>query len=294
VSAAQNPGARLGAALGEAALDGCDKVTFVLSAGIASFGLWVEQLIAESTGKQGRGIVPIVDEPLGAPAVYGRDRLFVAVALAGEADPATESRLSAIAGAGHPVVRIALADRYDLGAEFFRWEFATAVACAILKINAFDQPNVAESKTNTSAVLERRAAPSPAASGPDLDRFLAAIKPGDYLALMAYLPPTPEYDRRLEAVRLKLRDRLAVATTLGYGPRFLHSTGQLHKGGPPVGHFLQITERAQHDIAIPGKPFTFGALESAQAEGDLRALRKRGRPTLRLRGLGLLTTASEA
>jgi hypothetical protein len=214
------------------------------------------------------------------------------MALAGEADPATASRLAALAGAGHPVVRIALADRYDLGAEFFRWEFATAVACAVLKINAFDQPNVAESKINTSAVLERRTAPSPAASGPDLERFFAAIKPGDYLALMAYLPPTPEYDRRLEAVRLKLRDRLAVATTLGYGPRFLHSTGQLHKGGPPVGHFIQITEQALPDLAIPDKPFTFGELEAAQAEGDLVALRKRGRPALRLEGLDRLATAS--
>ena len=288
VPAPDNPAARLGAVLGGAALDRRDKATFVLSAGIASLGLWVEQLIAESTGKEGKGIVPVADEALGAPAVYGRDRLFVSVALAGDEDPATESRLAALAEAGHPVVRLALADRYDLGGAFFQWEFATAVACAVLGINAFDQPNVAESKANTSAVLERRGAPSPSATRADLDRFFAAINPGDYLALMAYLPPSPAYDRRLEGVRLKLRDRLAVATTVGYGPRFLHSTGQLHKGGPPVGHFLQITERAPQDVAIPDKPFTFGELEAAQAEGDLLALRKRGRPALRLEGLDLL------
>ncbi len=294
VAAEANPAARLGAALGEAALAGRDKVTFVLSAGVASFGLWVEQLIAESTGKQGKGIVPVVDEPLGAPAAYGQDRLFVSVALAGDADPKTASRLAALEAAGHPVVRVALADRYDLGGAFFQWELATAVASALLGVNAFDQPNVAESKANTSAVLERRAASSPAASGADLDRFFAGVKPGDYLALMAYVPPTPAYDRRLERLRRRLRDRLTVATTVGYGPRFLHSTGQLHKGGPPIGHFLQITERAPQDIAIPGKPFTFGALEAAQAEGDLLALRRLGRPALRLRGLDLLAKALEA
>jgi transaldolase/glucose-6-phosphate isomerase len=288
VPTTENPAARLGAALGAAALDGRDKVTLVLSAGVASFGLWIEQLIAESSGKEGKGIVPVVDEPLGAPAVYGPDRLFVAVALAGDDDPATEARLAVLSDAGHPVVRIALGDRCDLGAEFFRWEFATAVACALLGINAFDQPNVAESKTNTSAVLERKGAPSPAATRADLDRFFTGVKPGDYLALMAYLPPSPEYDRRLERVRVALRDRLKVATTVGYGPRFLHSTGQLHKGGPPGGHFLQITERPTKDLAIPDKPFTFGELEAAQAEGDLLALRKRGRPALRLEGLDLL------
>jgi glucose-6-phosphate isomerase len=288
VPAPDNPGARLGAVLGAAALEGRDKVTLQLSAGVASLGLWIEQLIAESTGKEGKGIVPIVDEPLGAPTVYGRDRVFVAVGLADDAEPATESRLAALADAGHPVVRIALADRYDLGGAFFQWEFATAVACAVLGINAFDQPNVAESKANTNAVLKRRAAPSRAASRGELDGFFAAIKPGDYLALMAYLPPSPEYDRRLAAIRLRLRDRLKVATTVGYGPRFLHSTGQLHKGGPPAGHFVQITERAPQDIAIPDKPFTFGELEAAQAEGDLLALRKLGRPALRLEGLDLL------
>ena len=290
----ENPAARLGAALGGAALDGRDKATFVLSPEVASFGLWVEQLIAESTGKEGKGIVPVVDEALGAPAVYGRDRVFVSVSVAGDEDPASAGRLTALAAAGHPIVRITLADRYDLGGAFFQWEFATAVACHLLEINAFDQPNVAESKANTNAVLERKSAPSPAATKADLERFFAGIRPGDYLALMAYLPPTPDLDRRLAAIRVRLRDRLGVATTVGYGPRFLHSTGQLHKGGPPVGHFLQITERPSRDIAIPDKPFTFGDLEAAQAEGDLLALRRRGRPALRLEGWDLLATASEA
>ena len=193
--------------------------------------------------------------------------------------------------AGHPVVRLSLEDRYDLGQEFFRWEFATAVAGAIMGINAFDQPNVAESKQNTKDVLAGKqppAPPAPPATAPELERFLAAVRPGDYLALMAYLPPTPQNDRRLEAVRARLRDRLKVATTLGYGPRFLHSTGQLHKGGLPVGHFLQITERPDRDVAIPGMPYTFGQLEAAQAEGDLRALRGRGRPAVRIDGLALL------
>src|SRR5690242_13367306 len=287
VPAAQNPAAWLGALLGEAALAGRNKATFVLSPGIGRFGLWVEQLIAESTGKEGKGILPVAGEPLGPPDVYGRDRVFVELSLPGESDDAVQGRLRALNAAGHPVVRLTLEDRYDLGQEFFRWEFATAVAGAILRINAFDQPNVAESKQNTKEVLAGKKPPTPASSASELDRFFAAIKPGDYLALMAYLPPTPENDRRLAVARAKLRDRLKVATTLGYGPRFLHSTGQLHKGGPPVGHFLQIIERVEQDVPIPGMPYTFGQLESAQAEGDLLALRGRGRPAVRIEGLGL-------
>jgi transaldolase / glucose-6-phosphate isomerase len=284
----ENPAAWLGASLGEAALAGRNKATFVLSPGIASFGLWVEQLIAESTGKEGKGILPVADEPLGAPAVYGPDRVFVSMRLAGEDDPAVTAALAALEHAGHPVVTLRLDDRYDLGQEFFRWEFATAVAGAVLRINPFDQPNVAESKANTKAVLAKGTRPSPGASAAELERFLTGIRPGDYLAIMAYLPPTPENDRRLAAARVRLRDRLKVATTLGYGPRFLHSTGQLHKGGPPVGHFLQITQPAQDELPIPGEPFGFATLEAAQAEGDLQALRARGRPAIRIDDLGLL------
>jgi transaldolase / glucose-6-phosphate isomerase len=284
----ENPAAWLGAILGEGALAGRDKATFVLSPAIASFGLWAEQLIAESTGKEGKGILPVADEPLGVPDVYGGDRVFVSMTLAGEAETGIESRLTALERAGHPVVHLRLDDRYDLGQEFFRWEFATAVAGAVLGINPFDQPNVAESKVNTKTVLAQRSPPSPAATAAELQEFLGGIKPGDYLAIMAYLPPTPENDRRLAAIRLRLRDQLKVATTFGYGPRFLHSTGQLHKGGPPVGHFLQILERSGDDLPIPGESFSFGELEAAQAEGDLLALRGRGRPAIRVADIGLL------
>ena len=228
----ENPAAWLGAILGESALAGRDKATFVLSPGIASFGLWVEQLIAESTGKEGKGILPVADEPLATPEVYGADRLFVSMALAGEADSETESRLAVLERAGHPVVHLRLDDPYDLGQEFFRWQFATAVAGAVLRINPFDQPNVAESKGNTKAVLAKGGAVTPAASAAELEKFLGGIAPGDYLAIMAYLPPTPENDRRLSSIRLRLRDRLKVATTLGYGPRFLHSPASSTKVAP--------------------------------------------------------------
>jgi glucose-6-phosphate isomerase len=288
VPALQNPAAWLGAILGESALAGRDKVTFVLSRGIASFGSWAEQLIAESTGKEGKGIVPVVDEPLGPPDVYGDDRVFVSMTVEGESDAGVDARLAALEKAGHPVVRLRLDDRYDVGQEFFRWEFATAGAGSVLGINAFDQPNVAESKANTKKVLAHNSPTSPAATATELDVFLRGIRPGDYLAIMAYLPPTPDNDARLGRIRTRLRDRLKVATTLGYGPRFLHSTGQLHKGGPPVGHFLQITGRSTDDLAIPGEAFTFGRLEAAQAEGDLLALRSRGRPAVRIDDLGML------
>lgn len=284
----ENPGAWLGVTLGEGALAGRDKATFVLSRSIGSFGLWVEQLIAESTGKEGRGILPVADEPLGSPEVYGTDRVFVSMTLAGEADREVEARLAALESAGHPVVHLRLDDPYDLGQEFFRWEFATAVAGAVLRINPFDQPNVAESKANTRTVLAEGTAASPSTSAAELEQFLKAIQPGDYLAITAYLPPTPENDRRLAALRVRLRDRLKVATTLGYGPRYLHSTGQLHKGGRPVGHFLQIVGRPTDDLPIPGESYGFARLEAAQAEGDLLALRARGRPAIRIDDPGLL------
>jgi len=289
VPAGENPGAWLGAVLGEAALAGRNKVTFVASSGLASFALWVEQLIAESTGKEGKGIIPVAEGSLGAPEAYGADRLFVSLTLAGD-DDAAGPRLDALARAGHPVVRLSLGDRYDLGREFFRWEFATAIASAILRVNAFDQPNVAESKQNTAAVLEQRAhtpAPTPA-TGAELDRFVSAIAPNDYLAVLAYLPPTPDNDRQLTQISAQLRDRTKAATTWAYGPRYLHSTGQLHKGGPPIGHFLLVTDPASDDVAIPGLAFSFGRLAAAQAQGDVIALRRRGRPTLECRGLPLL------
>ncbi|HWA17265.1 MAG TPA: bifunctional transaldolase/phosoglucose isomerase [Gemmatimonadales bacterium] len=284
----ENLGLRLGVLLGEQALAGRNKATLILSPAIEGFGLWLEQLIAESTGKEGKGILPVADEPLGSPGVYGDDRVFVSLTLTGEEDPDRDARLAALERAGHPVVRLTLRDRYDLGAEFFRWEFATATAGAVLRINPFDQPNVAESKANTRAVLAAGTAQSPAASSAELDRFLRGIRAGDYLALLAYLPPSPENDRRLAGLRLRLRDQLRVATTLGYGPRYLHSTGQFHKGGPPSGHYLQIADRLEADLPIPGEPYTFGQLKAAQAEGDLQALRARNRPAIRIDGPELL------
>ena len=284
--AATNPGLRLGAALGAAAGRGRDKLTFLFAPEIESLGLWLEQLVAESTGKNGTGIVPIAGEALGAPVSYGDDRVFVVL------DGPTTSAASAVhraalQAAGHPVLHGRIASPLDLGAEFFRWEFATAVAGAVLGIHPFDQPNVAESKRNTLEILATRPAPTPAATRDDLAAFAGAVQPGDYVALLAYLPATPEHDARLAGLQARLRDRWRVAVSRGFGPRYLHSTGQLHKGGPARGHFLLITSPLEADVPIPGG-VSFGTLESAQAEGDLRALRARGRPALRVEDLAHL------
>ncbi len=280
--AEENPGAWLGAVLGEAALAGRDKLTLLLSPRLRSFGLWLEQLVAESTGKEGKGIVPVVGEPRGDPSRYGPDRLFAMISLAGESD------MEHAAPAGHPVVRITLDDPYDLGAEFFRWEFATAVACSILGVNAFDQPNVAESKANTKAILARAPAPRAPASRADVARVLSGVRPGDYVAMLAYLPPSDDLDLRLSALQGRLRDRLRAAVTAGYGPRYLHSTGQLHKGGPARGYFILIVPPVTDDLPIPGEGFTFGRLLAAQAEGDYLALDARRRPVLWLDELDTL------
>jgi glucose-6-phosphate isomerase len=284
----ENPAARLGAALGEAALAGRDKATFVLSPGVSSLGVWVEQLLAESTGKDGKGIIPVVGEPLGEPGAYGEDRLFVAMTLESERDVETDARLEALEAAGHPVVRLALRSRAELGGEFFRWEFATAIAGAILRVNPFDQPNVAESKRNTQEVLATRPELPPPATRDRVEAFLEGIPPSHYLALLAYVRQSPRHDRQLERIRVALRDRLGVATTVGYGPRYLHSTGQLHKGGPPTGHFLQIYDPAADDLPIPDMPYTFGGLKAAQAEGDRLALARRSRPVVRIEGMDVL------
>ena len=288
VPAFQNPAAWLGAIMGEAALAGRDKLTFVHSPSVAGFGLWAEQLIAESTGKNAKGILPVVDEPLGSPELYSNDRVFVYIALASEVDQAVQKQLDTLAGAAHPVVRLVLDDAYDLGQELFRWEFATAVSSAVLRVHPFDQPNVAESKDNTREVLEKHPRLAKKATPSEVADFFAGVRPRDYVAILAYLPVTLEYERRLAAVRRKLRDALRVATTMGYGPRYLHSTGQFHKGGPPVGHFIQVVSKPDEDLPIPGQKFTFGALEAAQAEGDLLALRQRGRPAIRVEGLDIL------
>jgi glucose-6-phosphate isomerase len=282
-----NPALRLGAALGEAALTGRAKVTLSLPREIATFGLWLEQLIAESTGKEGKGLVPITDEPLSSPDVYDADRLFIAFTVADQHDDAVTARLAALEAAGHPVVRIALTDRYDLGRELFRWPFAVAVAGAVLGINPFDQPDVAVAKNNTDAVLARGSAAtdSPPATPAELERFLQDVEPADYLGLLVYLPPTPGNDRRLTALRQRLRERFRATVTVGYGPRYLHSTGQLHKGGPAGARFVVIAAPAAADAPIPGKPFTFGQLEAAQAAADLLALRERGRAVVRVNRL---------
>ncbi|MFQ5879429.1 MAG: bifunctional transaldolase/phosoglucose isomerase [Dehalococcoidia bacterium] len=266
VPATDNPGLLLGAATGEAARNGRDKLTLVLPDEVAAFGAWVEQLIAESSGKEGTGIVPIDGEPLGSPDAYGDDRLFVSLGAE------TELRPSLVIPFDGP---------HKLGAEFFRWELATAVAGHILGINPFDQPNVEEAKAATRRLLEADAIPQQPYD--ELSALLATVRPGDYLAIQAYLPRTPDNASRLQAARARLRDRLRVATTLGFGPRFLHSTGQLHKGGPPTGVFIQVVDEPSLDLPIPGKPYTFRRLLEAQSAGDLQALRARGRRVARVR-----------
>ena len=263
----KNPGAVLGAAMGEAALAGCDKLTLVAPAEFASFGDWVEQLLAESTGKLGKGIVPVVGEASAEPASYGRDRLFVALGADAEA-----SRLEAV---GQPVLRLPYEGQGQLGAEFFRWEFATAIAGQRLGINAFDQPNVQSAKDATSRILE--AGTTEADPTPSIEEVLATAEPGDYIALLAYLPRNDAMETRLQALRRKLQERYNVATTLGFGPRYLHSTGQLHKGGANIGVFLVLTDDPVGDVEVPGRPFSFGRLHRAQALGDLQSLLSSGR-----------------
>jgi transaldolase/glucose-6-phosphate isomerase len=295
VPAREHPAFKVGAALGEFARAGRDKVTFFLSPSIASLGAWLEQLLAESTGKERTGLVPIDGEPPGPPVAYGDDRVFVYLNVEGEADDRNVGALQALAEAGQPTMTLTLPDVWDVAAEFVRWEIAVAAAGAVLGIDPFDQPNVQESKDNTRRLLGELAADGrlpDLAAAPGGRRFAVAVndeglaaalrellnevRPGDYVALQAYLPPAESHQRILQGVRLLLRDRLRVATTLGYGPRFLHSTGQLHKGGRASGVFLQLTCSQQQDLAIPGQPYTFGQLKQAQARGDLEALTSRG------------------
>jgi RpiB/LacA/LacB family sugar-phosphate isomerase len=288
---ADNPGLQLGAFLGGLNKQGRDKLTLVVGADLASLGAWIEQLVAESTGKLGRGVVPIDLEPLGPPEVYGDDRAFVLIDHAGGSPAADPAAVEALRAAGHPVFRITLADLYDLGGEFFRWEFATAVAGASLGVNPFDEPNVTEAKEATARALktfwQQGALPDP---GPGLrldDRaallgHLGGARPADYLAFCAFFQRTDVTDRLLQALRRSCRDRFRVATTVGYGPRFLHSTGQLHKGGPNTGVFLQLTADARSDQEVPERGFTFGVLRDAQALGDVEALRQHHRRVARV------------
>ncbi len=312
VPATENPGFRLGAALGELALAGRDKVTFLTESPFDAFPDWAEQLIAESTGKQGRGIVPVVDEPPGPIEVYGPDRAFVSLEQEGRA-PRIPPRAAELAKAGHPVLRFPLEVPEDIGGEFFRWESAIAVAGPVLGIDPFDQPDVELAKQ-----LAREAmAAAPGTSRPPegtsvsvadapglrqaVDAFVRAAGPRDYLAIQAYLAPSVAMTSALARMRSTLLTRYRHATTFGYGPRFLHSTGQLHKGGPSTGRFLQLTDDFAEDLAVPETDYTFGRLLRAQALGDLLALRQRGRPVLRVElgrdpmaGLGVLARSLDA
>ena len=317
VPAAENPAVRLGAIIGTLALEGRNKMTLTTDPEIASLGLWVEQLVAESTGKEGKGILPVAGEPLGEPSVYGNDRVFVHIAV-GLIDPEAENRLRVLEAAGHPVVRRVLNDTLDLGEEFYLWEMATAVAGKILDINPFDQPNVQESKDHTVNLLKdfekhnkltdqslkpearqhlavegsglkvfcSEATIQQLGSNQTVESFIGAhlkrAGVGDYVALCDYIQETDEHEALLQSIRVHLRDALQVATTTGYGPRFLHSTGQLHKGGDAHGVFLQITADDAKDVPLPEKPFGFSVLKQAQALGDFASLASRHRRAIRV------------
>lgn len=318
IAPTENPGIILGTVMGELAMEGRNKLTLILSPEISSFGLWVEQLVAESTGKNGQGVVPIDGEAIQSPAHYGDDRLFVYMKLNTTVDMELDAKVHAIERSGQPVVRILLEDIYDLGQEYYRWEIATAVASAVMGVNAFDELNVTESKENTVALLnvfkETGALPeiSPVleedgiklfcddqtksvldkirSTGPYADdsllsyvaAYLDEFQPGNYFALIAFIKQTKEIDQAFSGIRTCLMEAFSASSTLGFGPRFLHSTGQLHKGGPNMGLFIQFTADDSEDVVIPGEPYTFSILKQAQEMGDGKSLRSKGRPMIRL------------
>jgi glucose-6-phosphate isomerase len=310
----RNPGLGLGLAIGTLARAGRDKLTFLADAEIASFGAWAEQLLAESTGKHGVGIVPIDLEPPGDLSVYGSDRVFVRLSLAGAAS-AHEPLVAALRAAGHPVISIEISDPIDLAGEFIRWEVATAIAGAVLGIDPFDQPNVEEAKERTRQLLAAHESGGDASNGhaaeaqsplvtegaltlygdaalrltgedgslvDELRRHVARRKPNAYLCIQAFIAPTPARDEAIARIRARLRDTTHCATTAGYGPRFLHSTGQLHKGGPPTGWFLQLTSDHPNDRPIPDWPYSFGQLIDAQAAGDFGSIESHDLPIVRV------------
>jgi glucose-6-phosphate isomerase len=290
----ENPGARLGALIGTCAQEGRDKLTLVTSPSISSFGLWLEQLIAESTGKEGTGIIPVMGEPFVDAGYYGDDRIFVYLRLQGDDNGDIDQAMEQIESAGQPVVTLELKDRCDIGAEFFRWEFATAISGAVLGINPFDQPNVQAAKDAISRVLQefQDTGHLPSLEVSDsIAELLAAGRRGDYLAIMAYTRQMPELERACAELRRKVMEKQRMATTANYGPRLLHSTGQLHKGGPNNGLFLQVTMAHQHRIPIPGAPYTFDILADAQALGDLQTLQALKRRVVRVQ-LGAGDTAA--
>jgi transaldolase / glucose-6-phosphate isomerase len=314
VPADQNPGVILGAILGTLQRQGRDKVTLFASPGIDDLGAWLEQLLAESTGKQGKGLIPVDREEIGAPEVYGADRIFVYLRLENGADPKQEAAVQSLVKAGQPVVQIGLRDTYELGQEFFRWEIATAVAGSIIGINAFNQPDVEASKIETRKLTdeyektgalpaesaffegdgvklfadERNAGELKQAAGKNanlagfLRAHLSRLRAGDYFAVLGYIQMNEGHERQLQSLRHAVRDKNRVATCLGFGPRFLHSTGQAYKGGPNSGVFLQITCDDAQDLQVPGQKYTFGVVKAAQARGDFQVLAERGRRALRI------------
>jgi transaldolase/glucose-6-phosphate isomerase len=325
----ENPGVQLGIALGVAATRfGRDKVTIIASPGIADLGAWLEQLLAESTGKRGRGLIPLADEPLTTPAHYGRDRFFAYLELDGKADPSQRQAVEALKRAGHPVARINVKDIWHVGQEFFRWEIATAVAAAIIGIDPFNQPDVEASKDKARALTDAYekshnlpkeepvfrenglAVYADARNAAELGRHntlsgylkshLGRVHAGDYVALLAYIQRNEAHTEALTAMRILIRNRTHAATCLGFGPRFLHSTGQTYKGGPTSGVFLQITCDDPADLGVPGHAYTFGVVKAAQASGDLEVLEERGRRALRVHlkevdaGLAKLARAVDA
>jgi transaldolase/glucose-6-phosphate isomerase len=305
-----NPGVLLGNILGVAANHGRDKITIITSPGISDLGAWLEQLIAESTGKIGKGIIPVGREKLAKPSVYGSDRIFAYLRLATKPNKAQDAAVAAIEKAGHPVVRITLPNVYALGQEFFRWEIATAVAGSIIGINAFNQPDVEASKIETKKLTSQYEATgslppeSPFFTAKDAKLFaddknsaalsggkslneivkthLSRIGAGDYFAVLGYIPMNAQNEKALQTIRMSVRDAKKVATCMGFGPRFLHSTGQAYKGGPNSGVFLQITCDDASDLAVPGQKYTFGVVKAAQARGDFAVLAERGRRALRV------------
>jgi len=301
-----NPGLGLGVVLGEAARAGRDKLTIFVSPKIASLGAWLEQLVAESTGKGGKGIVPVDLEPIGSPELYGDDRLFAYIGVAGEKSE-FDATLNALIEAGHPVIRVTVAEPNTIGQEFFRWEVATAIAGASMGINPFDQPDVEASKVKTRTLTDAHEcgaelasevpfamegciaffgdaslAEGGASAETIIARHFARLKAGDYAAVLAYVERTSRHEALIGQIRLALRESRHVATVGGFGPRFLHSTGQVYKGGPNSGVFLQTTADPKRDIPIPGRAITFGVVEAAQACGDLDVLAERGRRHLRI------------
>ncbi len=293
VADGSNPGLVLGAALGELTLAKRDKVTFICSPSLGAFPSWAEQLIAESMGKENKGIVPVANEYLAPPEKYGADRFFVYLRLESDSNHDLDRQVAALEANGHPVARIDLADKYDIGQEFFRWEFAVAAAGAVLGINPFNQPDVqlakdlskkamSESAGGGAKLKDEVAASDSAVLEKMVGAWLGRKKPRDYVVVQAYIAPSQENRAKLAALCAALQSRLGVATTLGFGPRFLHSTGQLHKGGPNSALVLQIVDQPADNLAVPETSYTFDALIQAQAIGDFTALKQRRRRALRV------------